>query len=324
MSIARTLPGQYFGYCRELISDREAYDAVLGELTNEAGFARILKAQSLAGVSAMGLLTKQAYDMAVDGEAYSPENRWEAAKIGGMIMLAADVVDDEIDRREMPVDEKFRYLDAWAESLKTGENTLTAADYPAGGDSTAVRGSFDLARYIHDITDKYDGIEGLVDVMSPLIQDVKDQIVSRDETEQLELTVKVGAGCGAIGVRAVEIVEQTDFPVVMEAAEALGGYAECLNHAYEISEDVEEGSLSYATLYLGNHGDTPENRKLVKSNLIEIGDATLEHGIRQLNKRQRRVMSVGKGLIDLKYRVLGSLAKPSFPQEKATRDYATT
>lgn len=310
MNEAITLAGQFYSCCRELVGDRACYGAILGEATTETGVQQLLSAQSLAGISAMGLLSKLSYDMALLPEDLSEERRWDAAKIGGLTLFAADIVDDEIDRLEMPVEEKFRYLDDWSQTMLSGDSVPSENQYPRGGNTESIRASFDLARYIHDCLDKYDGVGKMADVLGPLAQYAKEQIVAVDSEEQLGLVVKVGAGCGAIGARAVEIVEQSDFPMVMRAAVALGAYAECINHAFEISDDVAEGSPGYATVYLGQYGDTPRNRKLVKARLRTTADDAIIYGYEGLNLRQRRIQRVGKGLIDLKYKALGSVAKP--------------
>jgi hypothetical protein len=296
-----------YGY--EVIRDRRLYDAALQEVTDTGAVEQIMTAQSLTSISAMGLLAKQAYDIAC-GDRPDRKRRQEAARLGCITLLASDVIDDEVDRREMPLEEKDRYLDAVLGTFVEGTDSLPANKYPYGSNPHAVRASFDLARYIHTRTKRLGGLENLNETISPLVRDAKRQLMSDDTDEQLDLVVRLGGGCWSIAAMAVEITEQGRFPDAMDAAFGIGGYAGCLDNACEIDEDVAEGSKAYATTYLSQHGDTAANRRIVRARLLETADRILEAGTANLTPKQSRIVKVQKRLIDLRYKRLRHYAKP--------------
>ena len=309
MSAPGAVIRQAYDYSREMIADQDMYAATLADITDQEGLDQSLTNQPMVGVSAMGLLSKQSYDTALAVVDRSPDRRREAAIIGGMMLFATDVVDDEIDRAGMPVDEKFDYLEAWEDTLIDGAKPLSPNEYPVGSVATGIRVSFELAQFLHDRLSDFDRADSVAKVIDPLIRDVKDQITSPNTDEQLQLAVRVGAGCGELSAVMVELVEDQAFPEVVRAEGALGGYAECINHAYEIQEDIDEQSPSYGTIYLKQHGDTPTNRRYVKHQLVRAARQEYQEGTADLDKRQLVIVDSAKLLVDVKYRLLRRAAK---------------
>jgi hypothetical protein len=299
-------------YVRELLADREMFERRLRQAVDQTEPRQILKGQSLTGLSAMGLLAKQAYDAALPSGRGDAEHRQQVAVLGGLLLFAVDLADDEIDTSQATIEYKVSFLDEWLRVLLGDVNKPFQKRHSEIEETLRAMASFDLARHLHSVIQQHEGVELLSQVMTPLICDVKKQCLSYDLGEQLELLVQIGGRCGSLPAIAVEIIEGTHFPEVRELLHSLGAYAQCINHAYEIQEDTAVGSPSYATTFLSQFGDTPANRRQVKSILTQKAELQLSDllGSRQRNCQIADIVFIQKILIDLKYKVLRRYAKP--------------
>ncbi|MGD0284155.1 MAG: hypothetical protein ABSB12_00970 [Candidatus Saccharimonadales bacterium] len=307
MSIPDTAVGRFCTYSAELIADRNQYQDTLLSVSEDVATQSYLLGQSKTRIAAMGLLVKQVYDMAHIEDSDYGEGRENAASLGGLALLLTDIVDDQVDIPDMPLEEKFRYLDQGMSSLLYGEVAPPETAYAANGNIQAMRASFDLATYLHQRLSDLGGIESLSAVIEPLVDDIKEQFTSRDLARQLTLTRAIGANCGVIAAVATESVDGTDYPSLIEAARGIGGYAQCLDNAYEIKKDITEGSVSYATLLLDQQGNNARNRRAARDVLTKEAQLSYEEGGVLLTHRQSVIYAAAKRLIEVKYKIYGRL-----------------
>ncbi len=303
-----TAIGRFSSYSAELIFDRSQYQGTLFSVSNEIATQDFFLRRSKTHIAAMGLLVKQVYDMAhIEDTDYS-KNRENAANIGSLILLLTDIVDDQIDISDMPIEEKFRYLDQGMSVLLDGEVAPPETAYPVKSDKQTIRASFDLATHLHGRLLGLDGIESLRNVMEPLVADIKEQFISKDLSRQLALAKSIGANCGLTAVVATELVDGTDYqPSIIEAAKGIGAYAQCLDNGYEIRKDIKEDSITYATLLINQQGNTVKNRRLAKDVLTNQAQLSYEEGGLGLNHSQSVIYTAAKKLITAKYKIYGRL-----------------
>ena len=314
MFMSDTAAGHFCTYSAELIVDRNQYQNTLLSVSRDVATQSYLLSQSKTRIAAMGLLVKQVYDMAhIEDHGYS-ERREDAASIGGLVLLLTDIVDDQVDIPDMPLEEKFQYLDQGMSSLLYGVATPPETDYPANGDIQAMRASFDLAIYLHQRLSSLGSIDSLRAVIEPLVDDIKEQFTSRDLARQLILTRAIGANCGVIAAVATEAVDGANYPSLVEAAKGIGGYAQCLDNAYEIKKDIAEGSISYATLLLDQQGNTARNRRTARDVLTKEAQLSYEEGGISLTHNQSVIYSAAKRLIEVKYKIYGRLTGYQAPR----------
>lgn len=289
---------QIAAYSTELLNDAYRQSSIYDELSPDPLASQVFDSQSRICVAAMGTLTKQAYDMAHAGNEVLSAQRTAAAELGSLALLLTDIVDDEVDKPEVDVATKNTYLDEVTAHLLYGKQ-------PDIVTVPAIHAAHLLAQHLHVELQRRDGLPRFTTLIEPLIDTVKMQFVSTDTDEQLHATKNIGALCGEVAAAAVEVVEGRSYPDLVTATHGLGAYAECLDNAFEIAEDVAEGSMCYSNVFLAQNGDTPANRKLVKSRILTVGNEAFEAGSTSLSSDQLVVYKSAKHMLDFKYRVFG-------------------
>lgn len=289
-------------YSSELWSDSAHIANIYKNLPCNKNAQKFLQEQGALRVAGMGLMVKQVYDM-VHTEDSSTINRQQAAELGLQALLLVDIVDDEVDSKKASPNEKAAYLDRIADHLILGTS------YPH--DSSAPQDTiYALTQHLHERLRHLHGSARFESFMPTLASVVKEQLTSQDLARQLELVKLVGGYCGEIAIAAVEVVDAQRYPKVAQAAFHIGAYAQCLDNAYEILQDIEEGSLSFATLYAEQNGLTPVTIREIRSILLSSAAGEYKAGEAVLSPEQRRIYKAVKILLECKYKVYGRLKKP--------------
>ena len=160
-----------------------------------------------------------------------------------------------------------------------------------------------MGAQLHERYISFDSAGLFRELFHKLGADARQQVVSQDLREQLELSVEIGKGCAGIYACSSELI---DGRPVEEYAPALAGYgalAECLDNAYEITQDLREGSNTYATLWIRQHGDSRDNHRQARSTLAQRGMREYNNGRGVLNPKQAGLYSLMGRIVSARYKV---------------------
>lgn len=84
----------------------------------------------------------------------------------------------------------------------------------------------------------------------------------------------------------------------------MGAYAEFLDHAYEMHEDILGGVPTYVTTYLAQHSDTHANRRTAREDLLDVGSDVYQEGLAALDISQKPIYKAACLMLDARYRVI--------------------
>lgn len=285
-------------YCGELYVNRNEMAHTVRELAINEQAARYLIGYSRGSTAGATLLCRQIFDIAYAAQKPEEEQRQAAGRIGGLLLILTDIVDGQIDRPTMPRGTKDHYLDESARLLLLGAES----NFEPENKSQDV--SFSLAKRLHESVIQVDERGLFAPLFHALVSGVKRQYSSDDLEEHLELTQIIGSNCALLGAASTEHVTGTEQPQARAAAASIGVYAQCLDHAYEMREDIHYGAPTYATLYLTQHGDTPANRKKARENLLDLGSDAYRKGLVALEGKQLAVYEAARRMLDVRYRLI--------------------
>lgn len=293
-----TIPQHIAGYSAELYKNRAEFGEIVSSTSLGPEAQEYLANYSQHLPAGVALLCRQIYDIAHPGDDAHPAHRRRVGEIGALITVLTDIVDDEIDSADKPLEERLGYLDEAAAIVIDGTSLgLQPENKPQ-------RVARELGMHLNETIIATDE-EGLFrSLFAKLLPEIKLQLTSTSLAEHLQLAPDIGASCGMIGSVAVELVDADIRPKVHRAASGVGAYAECLDHAYEISDDLVEGAVTYPTLYLGQFGDTAANRAKVRKDLLKLGSESFAEGLVGLDARQASIYKSVARMVDLRYRVL--------------------
>ncbi|HSX06825.1 MAG TPA: hypothetical protein VLG92_03830 [Candidatus Saccharimonadia bacterium] len=292
------------GYSAEFFRNRSEVVQTVESLDIEPEAAQYLIDYPKSSTAGTTLLCRQIYDIATASREASPIQRQQVGRIGGLMLLLTDIVDSQVDRPDIALHEREGYLDAGLAVLLHGDRAKP--DPPAK--NRAQRISFALARTLHETVVQKDEEGYFATVFESLVPSVNRQLSSTDPTEQLKLAQEVGGLCALLGVASTEYATRTTHPEARIAAASIGAYAECLDHAYEMREDIMQGIPTYATLYLREHGDTPANRNKAKEDLLDAGSDSYKEGLEALDREQRPVYRATCRMLEVRYRFIKNLS----------------
>lgn len=305
----------------ELLTDRGQALVPLADAAQSEATYDYLTGLSRTKFGGASMLTKQLYDMA-HHETEDPQERDWVGEVGALSVILSDVVDDEVDRQEMPLEEKFRYLDQGVDSLLNGTRP-DPADFASGSNPIAVAASFDLAQDIFARISPLEGQVTLKPVLDGLMHAIKEQMAAREVSRQLEILTQVGAGCSGLMMACVEMVIPEGQEEVKAASDGIGAYTVCLDNAFEMAQDVAEQSTTFATVFLDRFGDTPYNRRAAHEQLLRKGRLAVEAGRQGLSPEQQIIYRSMQRMADIKYRGLQRFSNLLSPMtQKPKVDYA--
>lgn len=286
------------GYSGELFAKRDEITCTVEDMAIEGQAKQYLIDYPRSSTAGTTLLCRQIFDIAHAGRDSDSEQRQQAGRIGGLMLILTDIVDSQIDRPSMSLERKEQYLDDGMGVLLSGtENNFVP-------DSVHQGVSFDLASKLHETVIRNDEKGLFASLFRDLIPDVKRQLASDDLTEHLKLAQRIGGMCALLGAASLEHVTGAEQPQTRIAAACIGAYAECLDHAYEMHEDIRHGVPTYVTLYLAQHGDTPANRKQAREDLLDVGSGVYREGLTVLDAKQRSVYKAVCRMLDVRYRLV--------------------
>lgn len=285
-------------YCSELYANRNEIISTVQDLAVEEQTAQYLIDYPRSSTAGTALLCRQIFDIAYTGQNSNSEHRRQAGRIGGLMLILTDIVDGQIDRPGMPLEAKERYLDEGTHLLLSGAES----DFAPENEDQEV--SFKLAYRLHEAVVRVDEKENFAALFRDLIPDIKRQLSSDDLEEHLKLARKIGGTCALLGAVAAEHTTGMEQPQARIAAASIGAYAECLDHAYEMHEDIRYGVPTYVTLYLEQHGDTPANRRQVREDLLDVGSDVYREGLAALDDKQKSIYKATCRMLDVRYRFI--------------------
>lgn len=289
---------QLANYCGELYVNRNEIIDTVQDLAIEEQTAQYLMDYPRSSTAGTVLLCRQIFDIAYAGQSLNSEHRRQAGRIGGLMLILTDIVDGQIDRPTMPLEAKERYMDEGTHLLLSG----TESNFVPENEDQEV--SFKLARRLQEAVVQADEKERFVSLFRDLIPDVKRQLSSDDLNEHLKLARRVGGTCALLGAVAAEHTTGIEQPQAHIAAASIGAYAECLDHAYEMREDIRYGVPTYVTLYLEQHGDTPVNRRQAREDLLDVGSDAYREGLTVLDEKQKSIYRATCRMLDVRYRFI--------------------
>jgi hypothetical protein len=278
--------------CDELINRRLVHDAPLDEATR--GF---LSEYPRASATGLLIASKQIYDLVHGGEAIKSPERTEASRLGSMVMLYADLVDEQADLPGVPTDQKVEFFGTAVDALIDGD----AAAYTPR--TTAEEIVLGMGAQLHERYIRFDSGGLFRELFHKLGADAQQQVVSQDLQEQLELSVEIGKGCAGIYACSSELIDGRPVEKYAPALAGYGALAECLDNAYEITQDLREGSNTYATLWIRQHGDSRDNHRQARSTLAQRGMREYNNGRRVLNPKQAGLYSLMGRVLSTRYKV---------------------
>lgn len=285
-------------YCGELYTNRNEITDTVQDLEIDEQAAQYLADYPRSSTAGTTLLCRQIFDIASVGQNLSVEHRQQVGRVGGLMLVLTDIVDSQIDRPVMPLEAKERYLDMGMRLLLSGaESNFTA-------ENKDQQVSFDLAHGLHKAVITIDEQGLFASLFCDLIPDVKQQLLSDDLEEHLKLAQKIGGTCALLGAVTVEHITGVEQPQARIAAVSIGAYAECLDHAYEMYEDIKDGVPTYITQYLAQHGDTTINRRRARENLLDVGLDSYREGLAVLDDRQKSIYKAICRMLDVRYRFI--------------------
>ncbi len=293
------LAGPELAYARELMRDKDVLAKLCLNVSGNSNIQAFLTQESSLKFAAKTIIIKLFYDIAYP---HDKSDRLEAVEIGSLGILFTDIIDDEVDSAPLSNADKRRYLDLLADDLLGGATECDPAH------STGIKSAYALNNYLLSRLGEHpEGYERFAEVARPLVAAVGERIESTDVARQFELTQIVGGKCGEIAVAVIEAVTETPLPRLRDIAYSVGAYAQCLDDAYEIEKDLEEGSLTFPTTYLARYGDTPANRRKVKRALLREAKAVYCRKFSHLTSEEAEIYRCARRLMDVKYRVFDKL-----------------
>jgi hypothetical protein len=290
------------GYCGEFYAKRNEIIRTVEDLAIEGQTAQYLIDYPRPSTAGTALLCRQIFDVAHAGQDSNIEQRQQAGRIGGLMLILTDIVDGQIDRPDVPLETREHYLDEGTRVLLSGAESNFVPD------NEHQRVSFDLASRLYESVVRKDEKGLFVSLFRSLVPDVKRQLTSDDLTEHLELAQRIGGTCALLAAASIEHVTGAVQPQVHIAAASIGAYAECLDHVYEMREDILEGIPTYVTLYLAQHGDTRANRRRAREDLLDVGSDVYREGLSALDGDQKPIYRAACRMLDARYRLIKRLS----------------
>jgi len=290
------------GYATEFARYRRHVLADLTEILPNADTQSVLSVYSATTAAGAATVTKQIFDLAHPGEAERGPKRQRAAEIGMLSLVLTDIIDDQLDTLGVEPEDMTHYFDRGMAAMFRGERVGDTLDDT--NSNVIARASFDIAAHLHESVFQHDEKGVFEEVFKKLTRDVIGQAACQDLKKQLEYTIDVGASCAAVSHASVEFVDDREYPQVGEAARRIGAYAQLLDNAADIAQDIEEGSLTYATLFLSEQGDTPKNRKQARDDLLDVASDSYRQGREVLDTRQQPIYDSIRHMVDTKYRLV--------------------
>lgn len=270
-------------------------------------------------VAGSGLFGSALHDIATLGEA-DPTLRKEVAISAAQMTLVQDIADEVVDT-DMSGESnelRFEYL-ARLGAVLTGERPDHDPD-----PNLRRRASFHMAELLHDSFLHKDttGLTGVT--IGRLIKSAEAQFLATTPTELLHIAKVLGADCiGAIAIMP-EIAESTEFPDMRRAAWHIGAYCELVDHAFELDEDLVEGSSTYATLRIKNEGDNPLVRKDIRDVMKTEAREVRREGAKHLTRFQKSRYNGLLNFVDFKFKVADRKRfKKAYHAKRAGNDSST-
>lgn len=215
---------------------------------------------------------------------------------GAQITILADIVDDIIDRRPISNEEKKAIL-ACAKNSLFGKEPERTHDQQ---ENATYRFAQEIFR--EHLREDHEG--RMQHTFHHLLEAVHAQFTERDEQKLLDIGRNIGTYCIDVYVALADIATKTTEPDTQKAIHCLGAYGLFLDHLCEIDDDLAEGVHTYPTIRISKEGDTPEVRRSIKEEMLDIANDIIEEGHSYLaSERQRTIYRAVQGLLDVKYRI---------------------
>lgn len=285
-----------FGYAAEFtLTSKRVAESIGKDLSSPVARTHMesMSAVSLGGIN---LLNCFIYDINCPVDDSDKMIRKRAVLLGTKLLLLLDLVDDKIDTDTEPLASKLTYLNTGLGVLFDGK------EYEPYKDATTET-AFSLASHLHHTALKNDDkhlIRGVFDTMIPA---VIRQIESKDLHEQLKLSGQIGADCASIGSASTQLVAGWHNTEAATATAHIGAYAEYLDTAFEIDEDINNFTCNFATVYLEEYGDSRDTRKQIMNILIDAANNEYLQGVSLLDDKQQAIYGTLKRFIDLRYKL---------------------
>lgn len=194
-------------------------------------------------------------------------------QIGGAALLAADVIDDEIDRQASDAD-KLEVFDTAAAHLLEGDCRC----------KPSCEGIFLISKKIHQIVE--DANDRFRQTCQDLVLAGREQITDTSVAGQERAMRLMGKTSMSICLDAGEYAsKKTASENIRNAVEALGEYTYMYDVAYEVEDDRREGNMSYATCRI----DSGESTNDVQRDIIRRAKYIRSHGLQQLDTTPQRI-----------------------------------
>lgn len=254
-------------------------------------------------VAAAGLIGYTLYDVA-QPPTFSRADRRSVGADGALTICLQDIVDTVVNEDMVDADiaDKSDYLDAMSNLLLYGMEP--ARSYVGG--SLRERTSRWLAADFYDRVSSTDNAEVFVNEARTLNAAVQEQFFCDEPDRMLTIAETIGSSCvGMVGGLVAAKVPKKSRQDAMRAAHVVGAYGQILDHLYEIGDDLNESSRTYATLRIWDEGDSAAVRKDIKTIMLLRAEQTLAKGLAPFNRRQQKSITSITRLLHLKYGLKG-------------------
>ncbi len=292
-------------YSLELLSNIGKYCDSLRGSSDNPQVEKFLMNNRRVSSSAFGLVGTIFYDIAKSDQP-KQEDRKKAGQTSARVNLLVDLVDDIIDKRNGSLKEKLYFV----EDVRRTLFGYRLRDYEQTGDIQRDSAQA-LAKRIHtDFLEDYEKPTDLELVFYELIRAVVEQKSETDPDKLVEIARRIGFGCTENDAVIVEMIDESEHPMMREAARQIGAYQQFLDHAYEIDEDLREGSNTYATAIIRIDGDSSTTRKRIRRLGESLAEESFMKGMEQLKEeKQRAIYQFLRLLTDIKYKFADKIIK---------------
>lgn len=246
----------------------------------------------------MGTVGLVVFDLSYPNSRTEPL-RAKVARVSSKVLLLIDLVDDAIDERPLTQQEKKNFLTSVQTAMFSGERTESEDPMESA--------CYALANQVFNELIAFDKHSRMKSIFDDLVPAVLKQAESKDSREQLELAIRVGAGCADSAAVVTEIFTDTCFPHVRAAARHMGSYGQLLDQWHEVNQNLKEGSASYPTVRIWNEGNTRAVRESIKEVIMEAAARQYDFAVTKFpdGSPETKILEALKLLLDVRYRTRG-------------------
>jgi hypothetical protein len=284
-------------YSAELLGTAGRYKENLRCISKDSAVVEIIARKHMSH-AATGVMGSMFYDMCCINDG-PRSDRWLVGKTTSEIYALLSTADDVVDLEGVTVGDKVSFLndvssDMLGKTVHLSQNPMKQAAYSLAGSISK------------DVISRY-GAGNMGSISERLIDSIGRQFVEKDERELLKLEKNVGSCCAESLAEITEIVTGTKHLEVRTAAVKIGEYGQVQDDCCDVDKDLANGVNTFFTASLKKQGDTSQNRKTIRNEMMSVANRSFAEGLVCLNEKGKAIFEAQKAILDIRYRVFDFL-----------------